>query len=68
MWSLLNWIDIGEGCARISDLDLRCNEDLTGKYAVMLEVYQNIRINQRLDLEGLERMVKSRQFYMPRIQ
>lgn len=64
MWSLLNWIDDGVGGIRISDYGLRLDKDLTGKYAVMLEVYQNIRSNQQFDLNGLEQMVKSRQFYM----
>lgn len=64
MYALLNWIDNGEGGIRISDYGLSLDRDLTGKYAVMLEVYQNIRSNQPFDLNGLEQMVKSRQFYM----
>lgn len=64
MWALLNWIDNGEGGHRIGDQILRHDKDLTDKYAVMLEVYQNIRSNQQFDLNGLEQMVKSRQFHM----
>jgi hypothetical protein len=64
MWSLLNWIDNGEGDHRIGDYGLRNDKDLTDKYAVMLEVYQNIRSNHQFDLNGLEQMVKSRQFHM----
>ncbi|BCM44859.1 hypothetical protein BvCmsNSNP030_5103 (plasmid) [Escherichia coli] len=43
---------------------LRNDKDLTDKYAVILEVYQNICSNQQFDLNGLEQMVKSRLFYM----
>lgn len=64
MWSLLNWIGNGEGGQHITEYGLRQDEDLTDKYAVMLEVYQNIRSNLQFDLNGLEQMVKSRQFYM----
>lgn len=64
MWSLLNWIDNGQGDHRIGDYGLRNDKDLTDKYAVMLEVYQNIRSNHQFDLNGLEQMVKSRQFHM----
>lgn len=64
MWSLLNWIDNGQGDHRIGDYGLRNDKDLTDKYAVMLEVYQNIRSNQQFDLNGLEQMVKSRHFQM----
>ena len=60
MWSLLNWIDNGQGDHRIGDYGLRNDKDLTDKYAVMLEVYQNIRSNHQFDLNGLEQMVKSR--------
>lgn len=64
MWSLLNWIDNGEGNYAISDSSLRHHEDLTGKYAIMLEVYRNITLNQRFDLDALERLVKNRQFFL----
>jgi hypothetical protein len=64
MWSLLNWIGNGDGSQHISDYRLRHDEDLTDKYAVMLEVYQNIRSSLQFDLNGLEQMVKSRQFYI----
>lgn len=64
MWSLLNWIDNGQGDHRIGDYGLRIDKDLTDKYAVMLEVYQNIRSNQQFDLNALEQMVKNRQFHM----
>lgn len=64
MWSLLNWIDNGQGDNRIGDYGLRNDKDLTDKYAVMLEVYQNICSNQQFDLNGLEQMVKNRQFHM----
>ncbi|WP_336995502.1 hypothetical protein [Leclercia sp. UBA7405] len=64
MWSLLNWIDKGQGDHRIDDYGLRNDRVLTDKYAVMLEAYQNIRSNQPFDLNGLEQMVKSRQFHM----
>lgn len=62
MWSLLNWIDIGEGSHSISESGQRHDQDLTGKYAIMLEVYRNITLNQRFDLDALEQLVKNRQF------
>ncbi|WP_342656141.1 hypothetical protein [Pantoea sp. RSPAM1] len=64
MWSLLNWIDNGQGDHRIGNYGLLSDEDLTDKYAVMLEVYQNIHSNKQFDLNALEQMVKSRQFHM----
>lgn len=64
MWSMLNWIDIGEGGYAISDSGLRHDKDLTGKYAIMLEVYRNITLNQTFDLDALERLVKNRQFIL----
>ncbi|KGA36251.1 hypothetical protein KU74_07235 [Pectobacterium brasiliense] len=62
MWSLLNWIEIGEGSNPISTSEQRHKEDLTGKYAIMLEVYRNITLNQRFTLDALEQLVKNRQF------
>lgn len=64
MWSLLNWIDIGEGGHYISDSGLRHDKDLTGKYATMLEVFRNITLNQSFDLGALEQLVKNRQFFL----
>lgn len=64
MWSMLNWIDIGEGSHVISDAGLRHDQDLTDKYAIMLEVYRNITLNQRFDLDALEQLVKNRQFFL----
>lgn len=64
MWSMLNWIDIGEGSHFISESSLRHDKDLTSKYAIMLEVYRNITLNHRFDLDALEQLVKNRQFML----
>ncbi|ELZ3956703.1 hypothetical protein UM677_001828 [Cronobacter sakazakii] len=63
MWAMLDWIERGEGDWRIVDSRLRCDEDLTDRYAVMLEVYQNICSQQRFDLDGLQQLVRSPQFH-----
>ncbi|MBH2866661.1 hypothetical protein I5L38_01915 [Serratia marcescens] len=64
MWALLDWIDDGEGRNNFSVKHLRQDIDLSAKYAIMLEIYQNICSSQPFNLDGLEQMVKSRRFYM----
>lgn len=63
MWEMMNWIERGDGNRRIFDSRLRCDQDLTDRYAVMLEVYQNICSQQRFDLDGLYQLVRSPQFH-----
>ncbi|WP_459379089.1 hypothetical protein [Serratia sp. ser-z] len=64
MWALLDWIDEGEGKHTISEYRLRQDKDMTSKYAIMLEIYQDICSNHPFNLDGLEQMVKSRRFDM----
>ncbi len=66
MWALLDWIDDGEGRNNFSVKHLRQDMDLPAKYAIMLEIYQNICSNQPFKLEGLEQLVKSRRSDMMR--
>ncbi|CAI1207839.1 TPA: hypothetical protein ACKP7A_004686 [Serratia liquefaciens] len=62
MWALVDWIDEGEGKHTISEYRLRQDKDMTSKYAIMLEIYQDICSNHPFNLDGLEQMVKSRRF------
>ncbi|CAI2020156.1 Uncharacterised protein [Serratia proteamaculans] len=62
MWALLDWIDEGEGRNNISEYRLRQDKDMTTKYAIMLEIYQDICSNHPFKLDGLEQLVKSRRF------
>lgn len=63
MWAMLDWIEQGEGDWHIMDSKQRCDEDLTDRYAVMLEVYQNICSQKRFDLDGLQQLVRSPLFH-----